>query len=107
MRFVSGSHLTDLRPHAPVFGSDRTKSHALGTDLLPSDVVDTFAIKAGSVTVHNERVIHGSGPNATDGLRRAWVLAFRSEDTIRIERDMGFTHSHNDVPEVLRKVGNA
>lgn len=107
MRFVPGSHKTGLRPHAPVFGSDRSKSHALGTELAPEDVVDTVPIKSGSVTVHSERVIHGSGPNATDGLRRAWVLAFRTEETIRIEREKGFTHSHNDVPDVLAGVGES
>lgn len=105
MRFVPGSHLSSLRPHQPVFGGDRTKSHALATKLELTDKVDIVPIKSGSITVHNERVIHGSGPNSTSGLRRAWVLAFRTLDTIKIERELGFTHSHNDTPDVLAKVG--
>jgi phytanoyl-CoA hydroxylase len=34
------------------------------------------------------------------------VLAFRSNETIAIERRLGFTHSHNDDPEVLDAVGD-
>jgi phytanoyl-CoA hydroxylase len=74
-------------------------------DLLPSDVAVTVPILSGDCTVHNERILHGSGGNSTSGLRRAWVLAFRREETIRIERERGFTHSHNDEPDVLAKVG--
>nr|MCU0260706.1 phytanoyl-CoA dioxygenase family protein [Ilumatobacteraceae bacterium] len=64
-------------------------------------------IRRGDCTVHNERVLHGSGGNHTSGFRRAYVIAYRSRDTIRIERELGFTHSHNDEPEVLDAVGVA
>ena len=49
--------------------------------------------------------MHGSGGNETDGFRRAYILAYRSEATIRIERELGFTHSHNDEQDVLEEVG--
>ncbi len=105
MRFVPGSHKEDkLRPHYPLYG-DRGKSHALGTDLMPDDKPVMVPIKSGDVTVHSERTLHGSGGNKTDGLRRAYVLAFRRPETIRIERELGFTHSHNDAKEVLDSVG--
>jgi phytanoyl-CoA hydroxylase len=78
---------------------------ALGTDLLPDDVVVTVPIERGDVTVHNERVMHGSGGNTTDGFRRAYVIAFRPVETVEIERSLGFTHSHNDDHEVLDTVG--
>ncbi len=41
--------------------------------------------------------VHGSGGNYTDGWRRTYVLAFRHQDTISLERKAGFTHSHNDA----------
>ena len=105
MRFVpSTTHENHLRPHAPVYG-DRGESHALGTELQSDDVVVVKPIARGDCTVHNERVMHGSGGNTTDGLRRAYILAYRSEATVKIERDLGFTHSHNDTPEVLGAVG--
>ena len=62
-------------------------------------------ISRGDVTVHNEKVMHGSGGNNTDGFRRAYILALRSEETVKIERELGFTHSHNDESDVLESVG--
>lgn len=105
MRFVPATVTEDtLRPHAPRFG-DRGESHALGTDLLATDEPVTVPIRRGDVTVHNERVMHGSGGNSTAGFRRAYILAFRPATTVQIERDLGFTHSHNDDDDVLGGVG--
>ncbi|MFT5202013.1 MAG: phytanoyl-CoA hydroxylase [Candidatus Aldehydirespiratoraceae bacterium] len=105
MRFVPGTnHEGSLRPHVPQFG-ERGESHALGTDLLATDDAQNVPILRGDVTVHNERVMHGSGGNMTDGFRRAYILAFRSEETVKIERQLGFTHSHNDHDDVLDSVG--
>lgn len=105
MRFVPETvNENGLRSHVPQFG-DRGESHALGTDLLSTDVPVPVPIARGDVTVHNERVMHGSGGNTTPGFRRAYILAFRSEPTIAIERELGFTHSHNDDQEVLDGVG--
>ncbi|MEM9614516.1 MAG: phytanoyl-CoA dioxygenase family protein [Actinomycetota bacterium] len=105
MRFVPATNAEDaLRPHAPVFGG-RGESHALGTTLREDDEVITVPIARGDVTVHNERVLHGSGGNRTAGRRRAYILAFRRDETVRIERELGFTHSHNDGSEVLDSVG--
>ena len=73
--------------------------------LQPDDVVVPVPIRRGDCTVHNERVLHGSGGNETDGFRRAYVLAYRAEATVAIERELGFTHSHNDDLEVLDEVG--
>lgn len=105
MRFVpSTTKESELRPHAPQFG-DRGESHALGTDLRAADEVVSVPISRGDVTVHNETVMHGSGGNSTAGFRRAYILAFRPETTIAIERQLGFTHSHNDDDQVLDGVG--
>jgi phytanoyl-CoA hydroxylase len=105
MRFVPNTvSEPHLRPHVPQYG-DRGESHALGTDLLPTDRVVTVPIRRGDVTVHNERVMHGSGGNSTPGHRRAYIIAFRPAATVAIERELGFTHSHNDTAEVLDAVG--
>jgi phytanoyl-CoA hydroxylase len=105
MRFVPATNReAQLRPHRPVFGG-RGESHALGTDLQPDDVVVTVPIRRGDCTVHNERVMHGSGGNLTDGYRRAYIVAMRATETIATERRLGFTHSHNDEAAVLDAVG--
>ena len=72
---------------------------------LADDTVVPVPIKRGDCTVHNERVMHGSGGNTTAGFRRAYIIACRSNDTIATERQLGFTHSHNDAVEVLDDVG--
>jgi len=51
----------------------------------------------GSITVHNERIVHGSAGNQSDGWRRTYVIAHRSRQTVAYERSIGFTHSHNDT----------
>ena len=38
---------------------------------------------------------------------RAYIVAFRSRETVAWERAHGFTHSHNDAPDVLTSVGFA
>lgn len=106
LRFVPGSHLEPaLRPHRPLHG-DREKSHTLIAEVDPErDEIRPVPIARGDVTVHHERVIHGSGGNTTPGWRRAYVLAFRARETVDAERRMGFTHSHNDERRVLETVG--
>jgi ectoine hydroxylase-related dioxygenase (phytanoyl-CoA dioxygenase family) len=107
MRFVPAANQEDtLRPHEPVLGG-RGESHALGTELRADDVAVPTPIARGDCTVHNERVLHGSGGNTTAGRRRAYVLAWRADETVRTERELGFTHSHNDEAEVLDAVGVA
>jgi len=107
MRFVPGSHKVPLRPHRPLKG-DRGESHTLLTDVDPErDEIRPVPIRRGDVTVHNERVLHGSGGNSTAGWRRAYVVAFRAAETVAEERRLGFTHSHNDERNVLDRVGFA
>jgi ectoine hydroxylase-related dioxygenase (phytanoyl-CoA dioxygenase family) len=95
--FVAGSHKEpELRPHEPV-GESREDGHAVAVKLYDTDEVDLVETPRGSVTIHNERVVHGSGGNNSSGHRRTYVVAFRTAETIALERAMGFTHSHNDT----------
>ena len=105
MRFLPGSNReAEIRKHAPVKlasagRADRESSHALCTVLSDSDEknVRRVEIKRGDITVHDQRVVHGSGPNESDGWRRAYVLAFRTAEMVDEERRLGFSHSHNDA----------
>ncbi|MCZ6597670.1 MAG: phytanoyl-CoA dioxygenase family protein [Planctomycetota bacterium] len=106
LHFVPGSHLEPrLRAHRPVLG-DRGDSHTLRADVDPDrDELRPVPITRGDVTVHHERTIHGSPGNRTAGWRRAYIVAFRTRKTVAAERKLGFTHSHNDAPDVLDTVG--
>ena len=104
MQFLPGSHRELVRPHRPLSGN-REEQHTLVTDLRSDDVLVAVEIRRGDITVHNEGVLHGSGGNSsTTSRRRAYITAFRSIETVRQERALGFTHSHNDAPELLANV---
>ena len=104
MQFLPGSHREPVRPHRPLH-EDRTKSHTLLTDLRPDDVMVHVPIPKGDITVHGEGVLHGSGGNTSDdSYRRAYIVALRSQTTVERERELGFTHSHNDDVAVLDSV---
>lgn len=95
--FVSGSHKSaKLVPHRPKGSADRSESHTLEIDLPPDTPVEHVEVPRGSITVHDEWVVHGSGGNTSDRWRKTYVIAYRSLATIAYERSIGFTHSHND-----------
>ncbi|HEX6273405.1 MAG TPA: phytanoyl-CoA dioxygenase family protein [Polyangiaceae bacterium] len=102
LRFVRGSHREpELRAHLPLH-DDRSKSHTLVATVDESrELVDTAELRRGDVTVHHERAVHGSGGNGSARWRRGYVVAFRSHATVARERELGFTHSHNDDVQVL------
>ena len=106
LRFVRGSHReARLRGHAPVF-DDRDRSHTLQALVDEArEPIELGELNPGDVTVHHERTVHGSSGNTSERWRRGYVLAFRSEATVVAERALGFTHSHNDDPELLRRLG--
>jgi len=102
LRVVPGSHLEPtLRPHRPVHRAsavegEREASHLLAVELTESDPVVSLPVRRGSMSVHNERIVHGSPGNLSDRWRRTYIVAFRHRDLVAYERSIGFTHSHND-----------
>lgn len=106
--FVDGSHREPrLRVHVPMLG-DRSENHTMVAKVDPAvDRIRPGKLARGDATVHHERTAHGSGGNTSDRWRRGYIVAFRSEATVRAERAMGFTHSHNDAPEVLAAIAEA
>lgn len=85
----------ELRSHKPK-GNSRDESHTLVIESKPTDEVVYLPVKRGSVTIHDERIVHGSAGNMSNEWRKTYVMAFRDAETVRLEREMGFTHSHND-----------
>ncbi len=96
--FVPGSQKSaKLVPHRPKGSGDRNESHTLEIDLPANTPVEHIEVPRGSITVHDEWVVHGSGGNTSDKWRKTYVIAYRSLATIKHERSIGFTHSHNDT----------
>lgn len=97
LKVVPGSHKKGLRPHQPLMGTDREKSHILSVELTAADPVVELPLKRGDITVHDEMIVHGSSGNRSpDRWRRTYITAFRSKACVDFERSIGFTHSHND-----------
>lgn len=99
LRYVPGSHISrTLRPHMALNDS-RDEGHALTieVDETKGDEIRLAPAKRGSVTIHNEYVVHGSGGNRMPNKeRRTYVVAYRPKRVVEAERKIGFTHSHND-----------
>ena len=93
----------ELRAHRPkdYGGSDndgmnRDDSHTLVIDKKEGDEIVFLPVKRGSITIHDERIVHGSGGNTSKDWRKTYIIAYRDQKTIAEERAIGFTHSHND-----------
>ena len=86
-----------LRNHIRLGEGTEDVAHTLEMQLEEKDTITYIPLRAGDVSIHDERIVHGSGGNSsTKRVRKTYVLAFRSKDTIKYERSIGFTHSHND-----------
>lgn len=98
LRYVVGSGVPKaLRPHVPLVGNSRDEGHALTIAIGADEVIELAPAKRGSLTIHDEYVVHGSGGNQSpDRQRRTYVLAYRAGAVVEAERRIGFTHSHND-----------
>jgi len=95
--FVPGSHKSaKLVPHRSKGAADRSESHTLEIDLPANTPIEHVEVPRGSITVHDEWVVHGSAGNNSDTWRKTYIIAYRSLATIAHERSIGFTHSHND-----------
>lgn len=110
LRYIPFSGVSKkLRPHRPLYkarssggtstSADREEGHALTVDV--DETVETISYapaRRGSVTIHDEYVVHGSGGNKSPNKqRRTYVIAYRSQNIVDAERKIGFTHSHNDI----------
>ena len=104
LQVIPGTHKEpELRKHLPKAYSNenaalsRDESHTLVIETSKDDKIIYLPVKRGDITIHNERIIHGSGGNTSNVWRKTYVMAFRDSETIKEERAMGFTHSHNDT----------
>ena len=88
---------TKLRNHVRLGEGTEDIAHTLDMKLEKDDKIVYIPLKAGDISIHDERIVHGSGGNKSkERNRKTYVLAFRSRATIEYERSIGFTHSHND-----------
>ena len=70
MRFVPGTHKTDIVPHSDTFASGNllSRGQELAVEVDDSAGVDVV-LKPGQASVHHGHLFHASGPNSTDDRR--------------------------------------
>ncbi len=90
MWFVPGSHRAPLRPHRPAgpgggtFTCDASEEEAVAVELLP-----------GGCTIHHGHTLHYTRGNSTRTRRRAFILNYRPQAMIDLERAQGFDHGRS------------
>ncbi len=75
MRFVPGSHLWQVLPHAPADGDARVHALDCSGAFDPSLAV-SCPLRQGGCTMHTTRTVHGAGPNHSAAPRWAYVVVF-------------------------------
>lgn len=75
LHFLPGSHLGAILPHRHI--GDDPSVHGLETDVADDSAAVAVPLAAGEATFHHCRTLHRSGPNTTDGIRRAYATEFQ------------------------------
>ena len=72
MSFIPGSHKEGVRRHAYMDGDPRVTTLILEEEPDLSEAV-LQPVPIGGASIHHNRTLHGSGPNTTDRVRRAYI----------------------------------
>ena len=77
MRVVPGSHTMAQVPHRDTFRSDNllSRGQEIMVDVDPSQAV-TLTLKAGEMSLHHVRLIHGSEPNPSGQRRIGFAIRY-------------------------------
>ncbi|WEK36014.1 MAG: phytanoyl-CoA dioxygenase family protein [Candidatus Pseudobacter hemicellulosilyticus] len=89
MWYVPGSHLKLLRAH-----QSASKGGALVCDASEEEGLG-IEIKAGTAILHHGQTLHYSRGNSTASQRRAFIINYRPEAMIALERAQGFDHGRS------------
>ena len=105
--FLPQSHLEgQFRAHEPLSqlpGRDGIHTMQIILNDREKNELEYALVPRGGISLHDEKIVHGSMGNKTDGWRRTYIIAYRAKETIKYERSIGFTHSHNDVDQLVTR----
>jgi phytanoyl-CoA hydroxylase len=106
IKYVVGSHREEnFRPHVPV--DPNIESMYLVTKTSVDETQDKIVavpIHRGDLTVHGERVVHGSSGNQSNGWRRSYMLQFRAAENVQKRRQLGISRSFNHALGIQAEV---
>ncbi|MFF4413321.1 phytanoyl-CoA dioxygenase family protein [Streptosporangium sp. NPDC001559] len=86
MWYVRGSHKHPMRPHYPT--SDGKNIQCDCSENEPG--ATPVPLEPGEGVAHSGTTLHYSRGNSTDSVRRAYILAFRPAEMLRLERERGY-----------------
>jgi non-haem Fe2+, alpha-ketoglutarate-dependent halogenase len=77
MQVIPGTHLKDQLPHQDTFAANNllTRGQEVAVDVKSSDAVDVI-LKAGEMSLHHVRLVHGSPPNGSNDRRIGYAIRY-------------------------------
>jgi len=76
MRVVRGSHRAGVIQHHTVHGDQYVLSQQADPDAIKPDEVVSLDLKAGEISLHDDGLLHGSGPNESGWMRAGQTMRF-------------------------------
>ena len=74
MRMLSGSHKENLRHHEQKFDENNLLTRGQTIKNVSLDKTDPVILKAGQMSLHQPKIVHGSGLNYSDDRRIGFVI---------------------------------
>lgn len=84
MRVVAGSHATGMQQHHTVEGEKFVLAQGIDEAQFDADDVVTIDLQAGQMSLHDDRLIHGSGPSVS-GQRRVGLTMRLSPTRVKCD----------------------
>jgi len=74
MKMLSGSHKEDLKHHEQKFDENNLLTRGQTIKNIPLDKTDPVILKAGQMSLHHPKIVHGSGLNYSNDRRIGFVI---------------------------------
>ncbi len=74
MRMLKGSHKEDLKFHSQKFDEHNLLTRGQTIENVPIDETTPVILKAGQLSLHHPKIIHGSGLNKTEDRRIGFAI---------------------------------
>lgn len=80
MRVVRGSHKLGTIQHHTVEGERNVIDQLVDQSAIDENKIDVIDLKAGEISLHDDRLIHGSGGNPSSRMRAGLTLRYSPTD---------------------------
>ena len=74
MRMYSGTHKEDLKVHNEKFNDGNLLTRGQTVENVPIEKTEPVILKAGQMSLHHPKIVHGSGINRSDKRRIGFVI---------------------------------